>query len=271
MNITPDWIVGFVDGQGVFSFKQSVKTQIYDFYFVLNVHKKSVSTLYGIKNVFKCGSIHKTTQTTMQYKVTCHKHLIYKIIPFFEQNPLKTTKKKSFQIFAHKCLNGIDYDLKTTRANDLTLDWLIGLMDAKGCFVCRKVQNQYMCQMVIGFNMTDVNILYKIQNYLGWGTRYNLKNGITLFQLKSQNHLYNFIKKYLLTRSNRDRLRTHKRIVARKWSKIVLLKCQNKHPVLLPDIGILAGGIKELKGQSEIKARDQIDKTYDQFKQLLKP
>ena len=260
MNITPDWIVGFVDGQGIFSFEQS-NDQTYDFCFVLNIHKKSVCTLYDIKTFFKCGSIHKVTQTTMQFKVTSQKHLIEKIIPFFDKHALKTTKQTCFKKFAHKCLclNGIDYDpqthLRTRRfeepANDLTLDWLIGFIDAKGCFVCRDVQNQLRCQLVIGLNRTDNIILDQIQNYLGCGTCYNLTNGVTLFQLKSQKEMYLFVTKYLLTCANRDRLRTHKRIVARKWSRMVVLRHQNK-PL-------------------SVVARNKIYKTYYQFKKLLKP
>jgi LAGLIDADG endonuclease len=234
MKLTADWIVGFVDGDGLFGISKTQQTD--QFYFVVSQHKRSVHVLYELKTFFQCGSVHKTEKNMCEYKVSAKKHLIEIIIPFFEQHTLKTNKQKTFEYMAQNCLNSIESkrQLNVNNVNHkLTIDWLIGFIDAQGSFVCSLVNNQFISQMIIGLHAKDSIILDKIKDYLGYGVRYARKTGTEVFQLSAQKDKHHFINTYLLTKGSKDRLRTHKRIVARKWSKIVLFLQTDQHKTQL--------------------------------------
>lgn len=227
MKLTPEWIVGFVDGDGYFGFFENEKET--KFYFVVSQDKRSISVLYELKTFFKCGSVHKAGANMREYKISSIKHLKEIIIPFFNKYKLQTSKKKSFEIFVNKLNLNINLNLIKNENKILNSDWLIGFIDAEGSFVCSLIGKQFISQLIIGLNSKDAEILDFIKNYLGFGVRYTRKDGTEIFQLSSQKDKYLFVTKYLLTKGNKDRLRTEKRICARKWSKIILLIQEKKH------------------------------------------
>jgi len=107
------WIVGFVDGEGCFTvsfFKHPksrlrLKWQVFP-EFVVVQSTKSKGALEKIKMFFRCGSCYLNKrydnhhEHQMKYVVRNRQDLLEKIIPFFEDNPLQTEKKKDFEIFA---------------------------------------------------------------------------------------------------------------------------------------------------------------------------
>ena len=106
------WINGFVDGEGCFTISiirnRSVTTreswQVFP-EFVVSQGEKSRTALEKIKKFFKCGYINLNTrrdnhhEQMLKYCVRAINDLNLKIIPFFEQNKLKTYKQKDFQVF----------------------------------------------------------------------------------------------------------------------------------------------------------------------------
>lgn len=104
MQIQKDWISGFVDGEGCFSVginpnkAATLKVQVLP-EFVVVQHKRDVKILYGLKEFFKCGYVKKNHGDLMCYIVRNLSHLLNIIIPFFEKNPLITTKKYNFLRF----------------------------------------------------------------------------------------------------------------------------------------------------------------------------
>ena len=104
------WIVGFIDGEGCFSVtiqkspSMSTGWQIFP-EFVVTQGAKSFQSLEEIKNFFDCGKIfvnrrydnHK--ESLYRYCVRSVKDLKEKIIPFFKQNLLRTSKKEDFKKF----------------------------------------------------------------------------------------------------------------------------------------------------------------------------
>lgn len=231
MKLTKNWIVGFVDGEGHFGVRKTHdNTDL--FYFGVSQDKLSVSVLYAIKAFFKCGTVQKIGGNRMEYKVSSKTHLINIIIPFFEKNPLKTKKQASFYSMAQKCFDSLQLNraLNLNEQKDpLNSDWLIGFIDAEASFVCSLVDNQFMAQMVMHLTSADSTILDSIQDYLGYGIRYNLKDNTELFQLSSQKDNYAFVTNYILTKGSKDRLRTQKRIEARRWSKLVFFLQTEEH------------------------------------------
>ena len=230
--LNPNWIVGFVDGNGHFAISNDSK----NFYFVVSQDQRSVNVLYGIKSFFKCGSVQKVGKNLREYKVSSKKNLVNVIVPFFQKRPLKTSKRKSFEIFVKKLNSILKIQLVENSIDDLhdqvNLDWLIGFIDAEGCFVCSIINRTVRPQFLIGLNGIDKNILDKIKQNLNLGIRYRRKNGIEVFQLSSNKNMYFFAKHILLTKGFKDRLKTFKRIRARKWCQIVLLMEQKKHTTI---------------------------------------
>lgn len=224
-----DWIVGFVDGDGHFGFSRDDKT----FYFVVSQDKRSVSVLYEIKAFFSCGHVHKAGNNMREYKVSSKKHLIEKIIPFFRLHPLQTSKRQSFEQFATRLDPSNVSDLPLTSQNQkLTVDWLAGFVDAEGCFVCTILNRTIRPQFILGLNTLDKVILDRIQTDLGYGVRYIRKNSVEVFQLSSNKTMCVFARSCLLTQDFKDRLKTYKRIRARKWCKIVFLMEKKQHKTL---------------------------------------
>lgn len=242
MKITADWIVGFVDGDGHFGVS---KTQVGTnrFYFGVSQDERSVQVLYQLKTFFKCGRVQKNIGQKWEYRVNVQKHLVDIIIPFFEKHALKTTKQKAFETMARGCFESLE--MKKQPAVDLvnsklTPEWLVGFIDAQGSFVCSLInpqlgltERQFVSRVILGLNSKDAAILDRIKSYLGYGDRYTNQTGEEILQLSAQEDNYRFINDYLLTKGSKDRLRTHKRIIARRWSKIVLLVQTNQHTTLL--------------------------------------
>ena len=122
------WIVGFVDGEGCFSvsIQKSPHTKLgWQVFpeFVVTQGEKSLSVLKTIRDFFGCGNIfvnkrydnHK--ENLYRYCVRSLDDLRDRIVPFFNENKLKTAKKIDFEIFKqamvmiaaqkHLTMNGI--------------------------------------------------------------------------------------------------------------------------------------------------------------------
>ncbi len=113
-NLTPDYIVGLVDGEGSFTVyirnvdieKKAQRRVVVEPKFYIKLVEKDKDILYSLKDFFDCGSVYfqKDTrpnhQNCFRYEVYNRKELIEKIIPFFRKNKLKfNSKRKDFEIF----------------------------------------------------------------------------------------------------------------------------------------------------------------------------
>jgi len=101
MNLEPQWIVGFVDGEGCFSVSINQHPEMTIGYqvlpeFVVVQHKRDVQVLYALKKYFRCGVVRKNHGDRMAYRVRSIEHLLNIIIPFFEKHKLKTKKRLDF-------------------------------------------------------------------------------------------------------------------------------------------------------------------------------
>ena len=105
------WIVGFVDGEGCFTISlhknptTSLGWQIMP-EFILSQGEKSLNVLKMVKDYFNCGRIsvnhrHDNHREDLyRFCVKSQKELRDKIIPFFKEYQLKTSKKNDFEIFS---------------------------------------------------------------------------------------------------------------------------------------------------------------------------
>ncbi len=112
--LTPDYIVGLVDGEGSFTVyvrnpdeNKSVKRRVKaEPRFYLKLIAKDKNILHELKNFFGCGSVYyqkdtrRNHQDCYRYEVANREDLRKIIIPFFTKNQLRlASKKKDFLIF----------------------------------------------------------------------------------------------------------------------------------------------------------------------------
>ena len=134
--LTPDYICGFVDGEGCFTItiaKHKQKKIGLDarLHFEIELRADDEPLLRAIQSHLQCGKIYHLNYERygwhphVELKVSSFKEIQSKIIPFFTKHPLRGKKSKSFeafkeaaQVFAskeHLTLEGIE-KLKAIRA-----------------------------------------------------------------------------------------------------------------------------------------------------------
>ena len=98
------WISGFVDGEGCFHVgihkisKMTLKWQVLPEFRIVQ-HKKNIKILEKIKYVFGFGIITKNHGDRYELRVRKLQDL-NKIVEFFKNNSLQTTKKDDFKLFS---------------------------------------------------------------------------------------------------------------------------------------------------------------------------
>ena len=109
-SLDPNWIVGFVDGEGCFSvsFVRNKTTRFgYQIFveFVITQGEKSLHVLENVQEHFGCGKIYRNArhdnhrEDLYRYCVRSINDHATKIIPFFENYPLQTAKRDDFDSF----------------------------------------------------------------------------------------------------------------------------------------------------------------------------
>jgi hypothetical protein len=104
MKVEPQWIVGFVDGEGCFHVGINKHADMKAGYqvlpeFTVVQHKRDVQVLHALKDFFGCGVVRSNHGDRLAYRVRGKEHLLERIIPFFEEHKLKTKKRSDFQKF----------------------------------------------------------------------------------------------------------------------------------------------------------------------------
>ena len=109
--ITEDYIVGLTDGEGCFYVNVS-KMSAYrtgwriQLHFHIKLQEMDKELLEKVKDTLDCGNVYfqgdkrKNHTNCYRYTVGSQKDIFERIIPFFQQNQLKTaSKRRSFDIF----------------------------------------------------------------------------------------------------------------------------------------------------------------------------
>ncbi len=103
MELTPDWIVGFTDGEGCFFVgvqKHPGMTAGFQVLpeFVVVQHERDIQILYALKRFFGCGVVRRNHGDRFVYRVR-KLECLERVIQFFERHPLKTKKNVDFRKF----------------------------------------------------------------------------------------------------------------------------------------------------------------------------
>ena len=112
VNLTPDYIVGLVDGEGYFSVSAFVdkskgwNSQNVRMVFGIQLNAEDGQILYNVRDFFGCGTVwvrksrRENWSDCLELQIKDLKSLSEIIIPFFKKHPLKFPKKKlSFEKF----------------------------------------------------------------------------------------------------------------------------------------------------------------------------
>jgi hypothetical protein len=104
MDLSPDWVVGFVDGEGCFYVginphpEMTLGYQVLPEFRVVQ-HERDSQVLYGLKRFFRCGVVRRNHEDRFELrirKLSC----LEEVVAFFERHPLKTKKYVDFKKFA---------------------------------------------------------------------------------------------------------------------------------------------------------------------------
>ena len=101
--LNPDYLTGFVDGEGCFSlsiFKEGRNLTGWQVkpIFSISLHNKDIKLLEAIQRTFKTGKIYKHGVDSMQYRVSSLKNLQI-ITDHFDRYPLITQKRADYLLF----------------------------------------------------------------------------------------------------------------------------------------------------------------------------
>ena len=132
------WILGFTDGEGCFHIsinkmpEMSLGWQVLPEFRIVQ-HEKDEKVLQKIKNCFGFGDVKINRQdkygTRKEFRVRGLENL-NKIVQFFRDNPLTTSKKKDFEIFS-EVINLINKKEHLTKEGLDKIAKLISEMDRK--------------------------------------------------------------------------------------------------------------------------------------------
>src|SRR5258708_24950190 len=100
-NLEAQWVVGFEDGEGRFFVGINPHPEMTSGFqvppeFTVVQHQRDIQLLHALKKFFGCGVVRTNHGERMGYRVRSLDHLTEKIVPFFEEHPLKSKKRVDF-------------------------------------------------------------------------------------------------------------------------------------------------------------------------------
>ena len=103
--LNPDWLVGFVDGEGCFHVGISKNNGVRFGYQILPEltvvqHQRDLALLHRIRTFMGCGVVRRNHEDRFCWRVRKLECLAGIIVPFFERHPLRSSKNVDFRKFA---------------------------------------------------------------------------------------------------------------------------------------------------------------------------
>jgi len=112
-----NWLVGFTDGDGTFSFVKN-KKNVWSFSFQIAQSSYNSRVLYFIKSKIGIGSVSIDEKNKMAvYRVRNKDHLIKHIIPIFDKHPLLTSKFFKYECFKKALFISQNSNLSSNKKN----------------------------------------------------------------------------------------------------------------------------------------------------------
>lgn len=185
-DITYAYIVGLFEGDGFFSITKKGKYLTYEFGIELSI--RDAKLIYKLKKLLGVGviSIRKRDKIEMiSLRVRNKNHLKLFILPIFDKYPMFSNKQYDYLRFKNILLSGIIYskylpdyvrsnkplnNIKTIINADYFSTWLVGFIEAEGCFSIYNIKDNYP---VASFDISQTKgegLIYAIREYLHFST-----------------------------------------------------------------------------------------------------
>lgn len=102
--LNPNWIVGFIDGEGCFHVSVSKNKSMKLGYqvsleFSITQHIRDKELMNKLVDFFGCGYVINDTPMKLQYRIRDRKDLSERLFPFLDQNSLLTIKSLDYLDF----------------------------------------------------------------------------------------------------------------------------------------------------------------------------
>ena len=103
--LNPDWIAGFIDGEGCFHIGISKHPELRFGHQILPEltvvqHKRDIDLLYRIRSVMNCGVVRRNHGDRYCWRVRKLENLAKVVVPFFDKYKLNSKKRIEFHKFA---------------------------------------------------------------------------------------------------------------------------------------------------------------------------
>ena len=101
MKLDPNWVSGFVDGEGTFyiginrNHTMTCGYQVLPEFRVVQ-HEKDIKLLYYLKQYFGCGVVRVNHDDRYELRIRSLKHITENVMPHFLSYPLRTQKQYDF-------------------------------------------------------------------------------------------------------------------------------------------------------------------------------
>lgn len=184
------YLVGLFEGDGFFAITKKGKYLTYELGIELSI--RDVQLIYKIKDLLGVGviSFRKRQEVEMvSLRIRNKDHLKNNIFPIFDKYPMFSNKQFDYLRFKESLLSGIIYseDLPAYSRSIVGLNtvetitnafyfsaWLVGFIEAEGCFSIYKLKNGYP---VASFDISQTNggvLISAVKKYLSYTTKIDL-------------------------------------------------------------------------------------------------
>src|SRR5262245_23034228 len=104
MTLENGWVTGFVDGEGCFYVGVNRHREMQAGFqvlpeFTVVQHERDVQLLHALREFFGCGVVRTNHGDRMAFRVRGKDDLLQRVIPFFQEHPLRSKKRLDFEKF----------------------------------------------------------------------------------------------------------------------------------------------------------------------------
>ena len=233
MTISPEWIAGFIDGDGSFALDK-----VASFYRPsLSISQNDPQLLYQIKDYFGCGSVTQVSKKNWRYRCRSANDFHNFIIPKLGNSPFQTIKQFQYELIRDQALplllqpnsegrletlQKLDNQIRLSRQDSMyvnsnlpiSFDWFLGFFEAEGNFYVTVKHTTTRADVRIACKITQRNkpLLQKIQNFFGFGAIQIERHEIWKYNVEGIknviNHAYPIFRNHPLKgRKNLERVR----------------------------------------------------------------
>lgn len=212
-DLTYAYIVGLIEGDGFFSITKKGKYLTYELGIELSI--RDAKLIYKLKSLLGVGVVSIRNRDNIEMislRIRNKNHLKSFILPIFDKYPMFSNKQYDYLRFRSALLSDVTYSIdlsEYTRSNEPLNNiksiinahyfpaWLVGFIEAKGCFSIYKLKDDYLVAS-FDISQTQTNgeiIISAIREYLSFTTTiYSDKTNCFKLKVSSVRSIENLIR-----------------------------------------------------------------------------